>query len=62
MIDKILFLGSGSTKDPGFDGVEINGMPYREYMHNQGIKVVDQVIESCHGCRNRMDSFLSQIL
>lgn len=61
MIDKILFLGSGSVKDPGFDGVEIGRMPYHEYMHNLGIKVVDQVIESCHGCRDRMDDYSKQM-
>ncbi len=54
---KILFLGSGSAKDPGFKGVEIGGMSYREHMGQKGIKVIDGIVESCHGCRDRMDCY-----
>jgi phosphoribosylcarboxyaminoimidazole (NCAIR) mutase len=56
MTDKILFIGIGSDKDPGFgsvvfdDGVTLDGTPFKEYMEERGIKVLDKVIESCHGC------------
>jgi phosphoribosylcarboxyaminoimidazole (NCAIR) mutase len=57
MKEKILFLGSGSEKDPGFDDVQINGVHYKDFMKEKGIQVVDRVIESCHGCLDRMTEY-----
>ena len=57
MVDKILFLGSGSEKDPGFDDISIEGIPYKQFMKQRGINVVDRVIESCHGCLDRMSEY-----
>jgi phosphoribosylcarboxyaminoimidazole (NCAIR) mutase len=61
MIEKYLFLGSGSDKDPGFDDVSIEGVPYKEFMKSKGITVIDKVIESCHGCYDIMDSYSQQM-
>jgi len=60
-MNKLLFLGSGSEKDPGFDGVEIEGQPFKDYMKERGIGVVDKVIESCHGCPARMKHYSGQM-
>jgi len=61
MVEKILFLGAGSKSDPGFDGVSIGGEPYKNYMAERGIKVVDNVIESCHGCYDLMTNYSQQM-
>jgi len=54
---KVLFLGQGSGKDPGFDGVTIDGKQYREYMREKGIIVLEKVVESCHGCPDIMADY-----
>ena len=55
---KILVIGKGSKVDPGFDKVEINGIPYREHMSNLGITVLEKdLIESCHGCPDLMSEY-----
>jgi len=58
---KTLFLGSGSAKDPGFDSIQIQNQPYKEYMKKQGINVIDRVIESCHGCPTRMKKYSAEM-
>jgi phosphoribosylcarboxyaminoimidazole (NCAIR) mutase len=61
MVEKYLFLGSGSDKDPGFDDVSVEGIPYKEFMKSKGITVIDKVIESCHGCYDIMNSYSQQM-
>jgi len=61
MVEKYLFLGSGSEKDLGFNDVFVEGLPYREFMKNQGITVVDKMIESCHGCYDIMSHYSQQM-
>lgn len=62
-MDKILFIGMGSEKDPGFGSVVFEheiipeGTPFKDYMHEKGIKVLDKVIESCHGCPDLMKQY-----
>lgn len=58
---KILFLGSGSANDPGFEGVEINGQPFGSYMNEKGITVLDRVVESCHGCPDLLANYSRQM-
>lgn len=61
MAEKYLFLGSGSEKDPGFNDAFVEGLPYREFMKNRGITVVDKMIESCHGCYDIMSHYSQQM-
>lgn len=61
MAEKYLFLGSGSEKDPGFNDVFVDGLPYKEFMKNQGVIVVDKMIESCHGCYDIMSNYSRQM-
>jgi phosphoribosylcarboxyaminoimidazole (NCAIR) mutase len=47
---KILFLAAGSNSDPGFDGIYD-----KEEMKKNGIRYTEPtVIESCHGCFDKM--------
>ncbi len=57
---KILMVGAGSKVDPGYD-IKINGTPFREYMSERGITVLDPVIESCHGCPDLMEKYSRQL-
>lgn len=57
MPKKILFLGQGSASDPGFESVEIEGQPYKDFMQEKGITVIPEVIESCHGCYDLMTKY-----
>ncbi len=61
MAEKYLFLGKGSSKDPGFNGAEIKYMPYRKFMEQKGIKVVDDVVMSCHGCPDLMSRYAREM-
>ena len=61
MVEKYLFLGSGSDKDPGFDDVSIGDVPYKEFMKSKGITVIDKMIESCHGCYDIMKDYSQQM-
>jgi phosphoribosylcarboxyaminoimidazole (NCAIR) mutase len=61
MSKKILFLGAGSKNDPGFVGVTIEGSPYMDYMKDKGITVIDTVLESCHGCPDRMKGYSADL-
>ena len=69
MVNKFLFIGSGSPSDPGFDdvrleyhdGSKLDRIPYREFMKARGITVVDKIIESCHGCYDLMSSYSHQM-
>ena len=58
---KILFLGSGSKNDPGFENVKIGELPYKQYMGDHGITVVEGVVESCHGCPTIVEDYSKQI-
>jgi phosphoribosylcarboxyaminoimidazole (NCAIR) mutase len=52
---KVLFLGAGSDKDPGF-------VIYKSNLNQRGITVTDPVvIESCHGCPDRVSEYSQQI-
>jgi len=53
---KILFLGAGSEKDPGFEPCYDKAQ-----MKQRGIAVIDTVIESCHGCPDLMSKYSSQL-
>ncbi len=60
-MEKILMVGAGSTKDPGYD-IKIGETPFRDYMTERGIHVIDPiVIESCHGCPDLMDRYSRQL-
>lgn len=61
MPNKILFLGQGSPNDPGFKDVFVEGKPFRDYMSSRGIKVLDGVVESCHGCYDLMTKYSQQL-
>ncbi len=54
---KILFLGMGSAGDPGFGDTQIYGKPFREYMVERGVAVIEDVVESCHGCPELMKRY-----
>ncbi len=56
-VQKYLFLGQGSKNDPGFEGVEIQGRPYKDFMKSAGINVVDNIVMSCHGCPDLMTQY-----
>jgi phosphoribosylcarboxyaminoimidazole (NCAIR) mutase len=58
---KILFLGMGSPSDPGFEDVMIKGIPFRQYMKENGITTIKPVIESCHGCFDLMTRYSKQM-
>ncbi|MBW2966693.1 hypothetical protein KY342_06340 [Candidatus Woesearchaeota archaeon] len=58
---KILFLGQGSGKDPGFDDINIDGKHYKEYMKERGTIVLEKVVESCHGCPDIMTNYSGQM-
>lgn len=61
-MEKILFLGAGSENDPGFEDVQIDKKPFREYMGGKGITVTDpHVIESCHRCPDIMQDYSEQL-
>jgi phosphoribosylcarboxyaminoimidazole (NCAIR) mutase len=60
-MNKVLFLASASEKDPGFEGTKVNGQDYRDYFKSIGVYVVEQVIESCHGCPDIMDGYSQQL-
>ena len=60
-MEKILFLGSGSGKDPGFDDVTIGEIPFKEHMEEKGIIVIDKIVESCHGCFDIMSHYSEQM-
>lgn len=53
---KILFLGAGSEKDPGFEGLYD-----AEDMKQKGIDVIGTVIESCHGCFDLMSKYSKEM-
>jgi phosphoribosylcarboxyaminoimidazole (NCAIR) mutase len=56
-MEKIIFLGAGSDKDPGFDGTYD-----KDALLKKGIKIVDPVvIESCHGCPDLMRDYSRQM-
>lgn len=60
-MQKVLFIGAGSPRDPGFEDVYIGDQQYRQYMRSQGITVIDPIaIESCHRCRDIMDLYSNQ--
>lgn len=69
---KILFLGLGSKKDPGFEGIKLDYIhppdfgllvndTYSKFMNDRGITVVERFVESCHGCYDIMDSYSKQM-
>ncbi|MDP7141186.1 MAG: hypothetical protein QF362_01710 [Candidatus Woesearchaeota archaeon] len=61
---RILFLGAGSGKDPGFDDVIIGDekpVPYKYFMEDKGITVIDNIVESCHGCPDIMSHYSEQM-
>tara|TARA_Y100000310_G_C20690285_1_gene821754 strand:+ start:935 stop:1834 length:900 start_codon:yes stop_codon:yes gene_type:complete len=60
-VDKVLFLASASEKDPGFEGSTILGKDYKDHFANQGVHVVERVIESCHGCPDIMTGYSQQL-
>lgn len=51
-MSKILFLGKGSEKDPSFEPCFD-----RNQMKQMGIIVIDEVVESCHGCPDLMGQY-----
>jgi|GEM_PF-6828944 len=54
---KIIFLGAGSEKDPGFEGLYD-----KKRFADRGITVIDpMVIESCHGCPELMTHYSKQM-
>ncbi len=61
MTKKILYSATGSPKDPGFDGIEIDGVPYKEHFNNKGIIALERVIASCHGCFDKMTTYSGQL-
>ncbi len=55
-------VGAGSKVDPGYDDIRVGRIPFREYMSQRGINVIDPiVIESCHGCPDLMDKYSRQL-
>ncbi|MFH1358313.1 MAG: hypothetical protein ABIH37_00320 [archaeon] len=56
-MDKILFLGSGSKNDPGFEGIQIEGVDFKDHMRASGIGVIDDVVMSSHGCPKRAEVY-----
>ncbi len=61
MAEKILFLGQGSEKDPGFRDVFVEGLPYKGFMKERGIRVLEGYVESCHGCYDLMSKYSMQL-
>ena len=44
------------------EDVEIDGKPFRTYMSEKGIIVIDpMIIESCHGCFDLMTEYSKQM-
>ena len=57
IMNKILFLGAGSTSDPGFKEIVA-----KAYLKRKGIKITSPtVIESCHGNYDLMNNYSHQI-
>ncbi len=59
-MEKILFLGAGSGKDPGFDDITIGEVPFKDFMKEKGITVMDNIVESCHGCPDIVEDYSEQ--
>ena len=59
-MEKILFLGRGSDKDPGFYNTQLNGSPFEEHMEGNGITVLNRV-ESCHGCPDLIEQYSKEL-
>ena len=62
---KILVTGAGSPRDPGYDDVKVGGvidrMPIEPYLKERGIQVIQDLIESCHGCPDLMTKYSAQL-
>ena len=56
-MEKILFLGKASKVDKGFQDLKIGDLSYKDYMEERGITVLEDVIESCHGCPDLMTKY-----
>ncbi|MFH1307658.1 MAG: hypothetical protein ABIH72_02295 [archaeon] len=59
---KILFIGKGSDRDPGFEGLTIEGITYQNWMERKGIFVFEkEIVESCHGCPDLMNQYSEEL-
>ncbi|MFH1501333.1 MAG: hypothetical protein ABIE22_05315 [archaeon] len=59
---KILFIGKGSEKDPGFEGVTLDRIHYKDWMERKGIFVFEsEIIQSCHGCPDLMNKYSAEL-
>jgi phosphoribosylcarboxyaminoimidazole (NCAIR) mutase len=61
MVNKYLFLGQGSEKDPGFRDIMFEGKNVKKILEDVDITVVEDVVESCHGCFDRMRDYSAQM-
>lgn len=60
-MEKVLILGQGSKNDPGFTNIQVNGQLTSNYMESKGVRVIDNLVESCHGCLELMTHYSKQI-